>query len=125
MKKPENSVMPYMEEVEEEIKTFIENSINTFIKWDVIKFFGNNPATYDTAENIARNIGREEKLVKIEIETLARCGLLEETKGKDRLIYTFSSNSDKREIVNKFLNYGQTREGRAKILYHILKRLEI
>ncbi len=58
----------------------LNSYIDTFVKWDLLSFFYNNPHTIDTVDNIARYAGRDEETVQQELTGLAAKGLLEETK---------------------------------------------
>jgi len=33
---------------------FLKTRVNSFVKWDLVRFFHENPHTTDTAENVAR-----------------------------------------------------------------------
>ena len=47
---------------------FVKSKVTSFIKWDLIRFFHENPNTVDTAENIARYAGRHITAVEPELE---------------------------------------------------------
>jgi hypothetical protein len=49
---------------------FLKTKVNSFVKWDLVRFFHENPNTTDTAENIARYAGRD--VATIEIRPCAR-----------------------------------------------------
>lgn len=48
-----------MDDIDSRLLDFIRTRVNSFIKWDLVRFFHDNPHTTDTTENIARYTGRE------------------------------------------------------------------
>ena len=55
---------------------FLRHKVNSFIKWDLVRFFHDNPHTADTAENIARVVGRDAGTVSLELDGLAKAEML-------------------------------------------------
>jgi len=52
-----------MADLDPELLTFLKGTVNTFVKWDLVRFFHENPHTTDTAENIARYAGRDPAII--------------------------------------------------------------
>ena len=59
-----------MDEMDPTLFDFIKTKVNSFIKWDLVRFFYENPHTVDTANNIAPYIGRKVSQVKLALEAL-------------------------------------------------------
>ena len=55
---------------------FIGKKVNSFIKWDLIRFFHDNPHIQDTAENIAGYVGRDTKTIIRELDGLVANNIL-------------------------------------------------
>lgn len=55
---------------------FVKTKVDSFIKWDLLRFLYENPHTADTVENIARYVGRNVATVKPELEDLVEYGLM-------------------------------------------------
>ena len=48
-----------MNDIDPRLLELIHTRINSFIKWDLVRFFHDNPHTADTADSIARYTGRD------------------------------------------------------------------
>jgi|GEM_PF-6112297 len=59
-----------MDDVEPALLDFIKTNVNSFIKWDLLKLFAANWDTLDSAENIARYVGRTVAVIEQELEDL-------------------------------------------------------
>jgi hypothetical protein len=99
---------------------FLRNKINSFIKWDLVRFFHHNPHTRDTADNLARYTGRDAKTVERELNELAAVDVLKiETVGAIK-IYQFSDNAEIRRLIKAFMEACQDREFRVKAIHHVI-----
>ena len=63
-----------MDDMDPEVLEFLKTTVNTFIKWDLVIFFFENPNTTDTIDNIARYIGRDATVIKSDLEDLVGPG---------------------------------------------------
>ncbi|MDM8521391.1 hypothetical protein QUF64_15195 [Anaerolineales bacterium HSG6] len=113
-----------MDEMDPELLQFIKTKVTSFIKWDLIKFFHQNPHTTDTVENIAKYTGRDEQAVQIELESLAQNGLMLKTTVGQTTVYTITSNIQLRESIKQFVTACEDRHFRVKVAYHILQGLD-
>lgn len=82
---------------------FIKTKVNSFIKWDLVRFFHNNPYAVETADNIARFIARDIATVKYELDELSRLGVVEATVKSKSVVYRFTGSSELREQVDDFI----------------------
>ena len=110
-----------MNDMDPDLLAFIKEKVNTFIKWDLLKFFHENPNTADTAENIARYVGRSAAAVKSEAQQLVDSGLLQIRLVADLPIYTLTDDKGNREMIGSFLQACQDRNFRVKVVYHIIR----
>lgn len=122
MAKEHNYLISHMEEIDPDIKLLIENTINSFARLDIIKFFYNNQNTADTLENIARNIGREKEKIEKDMDILAEHGFLKKSKQGSYNIYSYTPDKEKKGLIEKLMECSKTREGRLKITFWMLKR---
>jgi len=51
-----------MDDMDPTLLDFVKQKVNSFIKWDLVRFFYENPHTADTVENIAKYAGRSWKI---------------------------------------------------------------
>ncbi|MDM8528346.1 hypothetical protein QUF58_09030 [Anaerolineales bacterium HSG24] len=113
-----------MNEMDFELLQFIKTKVTSFIKWDLIKFFHQNPHTTDTVDNIAKYTGRDEQAIQIELENLTRSGLMLKTTIGKTAVYTITSNTQLRKSIKQFVTACEDRHFRVKAVYHILQRLD-
>ena len=110
-----------MNDMDPELLSFVKDRVNTFVKWDLLRFLNENPHTADTAENIARYVGRSAAAVKAEAQELVDSGLLQMRLVADLPIYTLAQNNQVRALINRFLEACQDRNFRVKVVYHIIR----
>jgi len=101
---------------------FLTTYVDSFVKWDLLRFFHENPHTMDTAENIARYAGRAVEDVQDELQNLARHGLLEERRVDQMRVYILRSDPVLRTRLQQFIEATQDREFRRKVIYHMVRR---
>jgi hypothetical protein len=110
-----------LEEIEPDLLDFIKTRINTFIKWDLARFFSENPYTADTAENISTYAGRNVTSVRPELEELVSGGVMEKRAIGNETIYSLSQNAEMKEMLNNFVIACENREFRVKAVYSIIR----
>lgn len=99
---------------------FIETKINSFIKWDLIRFFHDNPHLQDTAENIAEHIARDEEAILYHLDGLVQVDLLSVTKRKQACVYQLTSDSETRALVGSFMTACRDRDFRVKAIHCVV-----
>jgi len=117
----EDLVGRLMADMDPELLTFLRTRVNSFVKWDLIRFFGENPYTTDTAESIARYAGRNVETTRAELAELAAQGVLVEQRLGEMTVYSLSSNPEVRRLVQRFLEASNDRQFRVKAIYHIIR----
>ncbi len=117
----EDLVGRVMADMDPELLTFLRTRVNSFVKWDLIRFFGENPYTTDTAENIARYAGRNVETTRAELAELAAQGVLVEHRLGEMTVYSLSSNPEVRRLIQRFLEASNDRQFRVKAIYHIIR----
>jgi DNA-binding transcriptional ArsR family regulator len=110
-----------MADMDPRLLEFLQTKIDSFVKWDLIRFFHDNPYTTDTAENIARYAGRSVDTISQDLAELAETGVLEETKLSDMTVYSLSRDPEVRELLQKFVEASADRQFRVKAIYHIIR----
>jgi len=60
-------------DMDPQLLQFLTEKVDSFVKWDLLRFFHENPHTTDTAQNIARYAGRNPELVRADLAALALC----------------------------------------------------
>ncbi len=115
-------IMPkMMGDMDPSILDFLLTKVNSFVKWDLIRFFHENPHTTDTAENIARYAGRNVSTTRSELAELAAMEVLTENRLGSMTVYSLVSNPETRELIARFVEASNDREFRVKAIYHIIR----
>lgn len=114
-------VSDIMDEMDPRVLEFIKSHITTFTRWDMLKFFHENANTHDTAENLARFIGRAPDLVRREADNLADEGVLHTSEQGGQKIYAITQDRQIRQIIADLVKTSRERTFRMKLVYHILR----
>ncbi len=110
-----------MNDMDPALLDFVKGKVNSFIKWDLVRFFYENPNTADTVENIAKYAGRNAAAVKPELEDLVESGVMEKREVEGTSIYSLAKNEDMRDLVDRFILACEDRHFRVKAVYHIIR----
>jgi hypothetical protein len=100
---------------------FIRTRVNSFIKWDLARFFHDNPHLADTAENIARYNGREPATIETELKEMSEAGVLNVINVSGLSVYTLTTDEHIRELLRKFVLACEDRQFRVKAIYHVIR----
>lgn len=103
---------------------FLRMRVNTFMKWDLVRFFHENPHTLDTAEHIATYTGRDPILVAPVLKELAAVGVLQMVRltGEDGLVvFRLASDPDMRDLIERFHQACEDRQFRVHAIYTIIR----
>ena len=112
-----------MDDIDPRILELIQTRINSFIKWDLVRFLHTNPHTADTAENLARYTGRDVRLVEPELHELVDDGVLDAEDLSGMIVYTLTTDPELRELVDRFIERCDDRQFRIKAIYHVIRSL--
>ncbi|MGQ9585074.1 MAG: hypothetical protein ACUVXG_06690 [Anaerolineae bacterium] len=110
-----------MSDMDPELLDFIRSKVNSFIKWDLVRFFHENPHTTDTVENIARYSGRNPAAVKPELEELTESGLMRRQLVGGLPVYSLTQDQEARDLIRRFVQACEDRHFRVKAVYHIIR----
>jgi hypothetical protein len=110
-----------MDDMDPTLLDFVKQKVNSFIKWDLVRFFYENPHTADTVENIAKYAGRNADAVRPELEDLVESGIMQKKVLNDTPIYSLSTDETMRALVDKFILACEDRHFRVKAVYHIIR----
>ena len=110
-----------MEDIEPSVLSFIRKYVRSFTRWDLLKFLCRNPSTWDTADNLARYIGRRVELVEPEVVQMIEEGLLRQDEQDSESVYALTADSETRALVEQLVSAARDRTFRMKLVYHILR----
>lgn len=100
---------------------FLKTKVNSFVKWDLVRFFHENPNTTDTAENIARYAGRDVSTIEVELDELVGAGVLHRQNIGELIVYSLADDPQIRSLVDQFILACDDRQFRVKAIYHIIR----
>jgi hypothetical protein len=112
-----------MNDMDPALLDFIKTKVNSFIKWDLIRFFHENPHTADTAQNIARYTGRHVDAIEPELEGLVQDNVMQEHRIDGTTIYSLVPDEGTRSLIEQFVLACEDRHFRVKAVYHIIKNM--
>ena len=112
-----------MDDMDPQLLAFLQTKVNSFIKWDLVRFFHNNPHAADTAENIARYIGRDDYVIEDDLTGLVESGILQSAEVPNTRIYSLVNDSDVRAMVANFVAACSDRQFRVKAIYQVIRAM--
>lgn len=104
-----------------ELLDLVKTKVNSFIKWDLVRFLRENPNTADTAENIAKYIGRNATTVEPELRELVDSEIMEVKLVEGIPVYSLTADPSTRELIDRFIAACEDRHFRVKVIYHIVR----
>jgi len=110
-----------MDDMDPELLDFLKTKVNTFIKWDLVRFFHENPHTADTAANVGRYVGRDVGTIDAELGELVGAGVLERQRVGELVVYALTSDAPMRGLIRQFAQACDDRQFRVKAIYHIIR----
>jgi len=110
-----------MGDMDPELLDFLKTKVNSFVKWDLVRFFYENPNSTDTAENVARYVGRDASAIEVELGELVGTGVLERARVGDLWVYSLAGDAETRKLVDQFILACDDRQFRVKAIYHIIR----
>lgn len=113
-----------MDDMDPVLLDFVKTKVNSFIKWDLVKFFHENPYTADTVENIAKYAGRSPTAVEPELNALVDSHIMQKDVVKNTAIYSLSTNEAIRSLIKEFVIACDDRHFRVKAVYHIIRGMQ-
>ena len=110
-----------MEDMDSQLLDFLKNQVNSFVKWDLVRLFHENPNTADTPENIARYAGRDPAAIEVELAELVESGVLQRETVSEMTVYSLVTDQEMRNLIQQFVSACDDRQFRVKAIYHIIR----
>lgn len=101
-------------------KQFLRKKVNSFIKWDLVRFFHDNPYTADTAANIAAVVGRDVAVVERELDGLVKTEVLIRERVSNQTIYRLTGETDTRQLIREFVAACHNRDFRVRAINQMM-----
>ena len=110
-----------MNDMDPPLLDLVKTKVNSFIKWDLVRFLRENPNTADTAENIAKYVGRNAATVEPELQELVDSEIMEVKPVDGMQVYSLTTDQSTRELLDRFITACEDRHFRVKVIYHIVR----
>lgn len=107
--------------LDSDLESFIEEHVNSFIKWDLVVFFHNNPESKETAEEIASLLGRKESDIETALKELVQSKLVSSERIVNKDHYYYKPPRQMAEMVSQFVSCLDSREKRLLVLTKLLR----
>ncbi|MDX2163176.1 MAG: hypothetical protein SF162_17800 [bacterium] len=91
------------DDIDPELLKFVEQVADSFVKWDLIRFFNDNPHAVDPAEVIARYSSRDVRDVEMQLDELVESKVLRVRPMAGVKAYALAAENDVRRLVTRFV----------------------
>lgn len=105
-------------------KKFLRQKVDSFVKWDLVRFFHDNPHTADTAESISKVVGRDVNTIIQELDGLVHAEVLLKESVSGQSIYRLTTDTDARQLIREFVAACHDRNFRVKAINHVMDGME-
>lgn len=109
--------------IPQSVSEFVDTHLDSFLKWELIRFFYSNDHVADTASQIANQLKRNVQVVRMALQALVQTGLIHRVHFEDIEIYTLTEDDKLRQSLNKFMETSQQRHAYLQIMYAIMRRI--
>ncbi len=108
--------------VDPEILEFIQKYLTSYTKWEVLKYYGENPTAVETPKGFARRLGKDVRQVAEALKSLARTGILGNGRDPENGPYALTADDTQRATLQRIAESSRS-NNRFRLLlnYHITK----
>lgn len=106
------------------ITQFVYDRLNTLTKWEIGRFFNENPYALETADTLMAATHRSADDITPALEQLADCGVLLREERPGIIAYRLSADPHLRALLAEFVSACDDRDFRARLIHDVLRREE-
>lgn len=110
-------------DIDPDLLDCLRTQVNSFVKWDLVYFFHRNPYTIDSAEGIARHIGRNVEGIQADLVELTLDGILVEHRFGEMVVYAYSEASSVRNMIRRLIEASGDQLFRAKAVFQMIRAM--
>jgi hypothetical protein len=112
-----------LDDIEPGVLRFVDEYIESFVAWDAIAYFHENPDVERKAAGVALDIGRRPEQVVPVLEVLRDKGVLaDDSESGDEPSFRYSAPESFREATEAFLAATRDRTNRLAIVGKVLQK---
>lgn len=112
-------------DIDPDLLECLRTQVNSFIKWDLIHFFYQNPYTIDTPEGIASHVGRSSGTIRVDLIALAAEGLLVAHYYDGMTVYSYSTDPLVRDKIRRLVEAFNDRLFRARAAFQVIRTMRV
>ncbi len=105
------------------VMRFLRQKLDSFVKWDIVRFFHDNPHAVETADDIARALGREGDEVPDALKALAASKVLTMKMVSGTAVFSLHDDPAVRVLVHEFITACDDRSFRAAAIQQVIDGL--
>lgn len=120
----QNQLTDLREDFDPALMDFLRGKVNSFIKWDLVRFFHDNPHAADTAENIARYTGRDVRTIERELLGLIESQVVVTEDLNNFKIYRLTDEETTVKLIRDFIAACHDRQFRVKAIQHVINGMQ-
>lgn len=108
--------------VDPELLEFIQKYLTSYTKWEVLKYFAENPGVVETARGFARKLNKDQRQISEALTSLARTGMVSNGKGAEEAGYSLTADAGQKATLHRIADSARA-NNRFRLLlnYHITK----
>jgi hypothetical protein len=111
------------EELPDDLLGFILGRVNSFVKWDILRFLKENAGVADTYAGIARYVGRSPEVVESQLQEMAKDGLLTVRSLNGQALFSLTDDAHTLDLIDRFHRGCLNRQFRLRVVYHVAKSM--
>jgi len=104
-----------------DIVTFLETIADSLVKWDLIRFFNDNPHAIDPAQTIAHFSSRETRDVERQLDALVDAGALNIRLVSGTKAYMLTTDAQMRARIQRFLQACDDKQVRLQAIRYVIR----
>jgi DNA-binding transcriptional regulator PaaX len=112
-----------MSDMPPELLSFLKESVTSFVKLDLIRFWHENPTLSTTAADIAVGMGLDETTIDKVLQELVVAGVIVITQEGGDTFYRLTPEDEKRKLVARFAEACEDSQFRTKVIFHIIRSM--
>jgi hypothetical protein len=112
-----------MEDMDGDLLDLLKRGLDSFIKWDVIKYLHHHPDTAHLASELARHMNRNQADLEVELNDLVAAGIVDRCRMDQQPAFALPADPSARQVIERFLLACEDRYFRMKVVYHILREM--
>ena len=110
-------------DIPEDIRTFLDEVVDSFVMWDILIFCSKKLDEVETPSRVAQLLGRPVEEMSKPVQKLEKLGLITTEKRIDgEQVCRLNQQSKQFPLLKRFWEYNENQENRLRILSYLLQK---